>query len=277
MDAANLPFQQFLAPIEMVDPGTGKTIYVERSACLVPLTSVGAETRTVANPTRPGAFLTLAMKVDSGDITVTFSTAYDEAGTTTFVFSDPGQFIFLQSVRISTTAIAWRKIADHNIANLTLAQSAMLAGITATAAEINARAAAASRRVAVTDAATYIVLAANSGKTHVFPDLTQNCTLALPAAAEGLEYTFISKAIAADASNWIFQVAESGISFLGGLGFCDVDTDVIGTVFPNGSSNDFMNIVTPSAGTVIYLICDGTNWIVSGRVFSNTTPTFSDT
>ena len=36
-------------------------------------------------------------------------------------------------------------------------------------------------------------------------------------------------------------------------------------------------VVTPGAGTYLYRICDGTNWIVNGQVFSATVPAFSDT
>src|SRR5688500_5501086 len=55
-----------------------------------------------------------------------------------------------------------------------------LNGLTATAAEINAAADVSERIVNVTNAATYTVLAANSGKPHIMPDFTSTCTLALP-------------------------------------------------------------------------------------------------
>lgn len=131
--------------------------------------------------------------------------------------------------------------------------------------------------VSVTDAATYTVLAADSGKTHILPNFTATCTLTLPTAAAGLEYTFIAKAVATDAQNWIFA---AGVPYLGGVQFEDTDEPGSGgnltSVFPNGSSNDNMTIVTPSAGTIIYLVCDGTNWIVNGIVYSATVPTFAD-
>lgn len=154
--------------------------------------------------------------------------------------------------------------------------------VTATAAEINARAAAASRFVNVTDAASYTVLAANSGKIHIIPDLTATCTLALPAVSAGLEYTFISKAIAADAQDWKIQSASATNFFLGGVSFADTDAgagadEIHAGVWSNGSSNDFLNVVTPGAGTRIHMICDGTNWIVNGQVFSATVPAFADT
>jgi len=157
-----------------------------------------------------------------------------------------------------------------------------LMGITASAAEINARSAAASRLVNVTDAATYAVLAADSGKIHVMPDFTSSCTLTLPTAAAGLEYTFIGKAVAADAQNWIIKSASATNFFLGGVSFADTDAgagadEIHAGIWPNGSTNDFLTVVTPGAGTYIYVICDGTNWIVNGQVSSATVPAFSDT
>ena len=155
-------------------------------------------------------------------------------------------------------------------------------GVTATAAEINARAAAASRYVNVTDATTYTVLAADSGKIHIMPDFAASCTLTLPTAAAGLEYTFIGKAVAADAHDWIIKSPSATNYFVGGVSFADTDAgdaadEIHAGVYSNGSSNDFLTVVTPGAGTRIHVICDGTNWIVNGQVFSATVPAFSDT
>lgn len=157
-----------------------------------------------------------------------------------------------------------------------------LLGITATSAEINAKAAAASRYVNVTDAATYSVLAADSGKIHIMPNFTASCTLTLPTAAAGLEYRFIGKATAADAQDWIIKSPSETNYFIGGVSFADTDAgagadEIHAGVWSNGSSNDLLTVVTPGAGTTIYVICDGTNWIVNGQVFSATVPAFSDT
>lgn len=157
-----------------------------------------------------------------------------------------------------------------------------LMGITATAAEINAQAAAASRLVNVTDAATYTVLAADSGKIHIMPNFTASCTLTLPTAATGLEYIFIGKAVAADAQDWIIKSPSATNYFIGGVSFADTDAgagadEIHAGIWSNGSSNDFLTVVTPGAGTRIHVICDGTNWIVNGQVFSATVPAFSDT
>lgn len=150
--------------------------------------------------------------------------------------------------------------------------------ITATPAEINAAADVSSKIVSIADAASYAVLVADSGKTHVLPDLTASITVTLPTASAGLEYRFIGKAIAADAQNWKFATTN-GV-FLGGVQFADTDEPaspaLLTSVFPNGSSNDNMTYVTPSAGSYVHVICDGTNWIVNGVVYSATVPTFTD-
>lgn len=155
-------------------------------------------------------------------------------------------------------------------------------GVTATAAEINAAADAGSRFVNVTDAATYTVLAADSGKIHIMPNFTASCTLTLPTAASGLEYIFIGKAVAADAQDWIIKSPSATNYFLGGVSFADTDAgagadEIHAGIWSNGSSNDFLTVVTPGAGTRVHVICDGTNWIVNGQVFSATVPAFSDT
>lgn len=282
MSANTIPYKLHAGPIAKADPGNGSTLAVDRSPCLFNLISTAAETRTLARPEKEGSIVTLHMQTDGGDITVTVTGNYNETGDSTLVFSDVGQSATFVGLATSAGVYFWRLISHWGIGNTSPTEAASLDGLTATAAEINARAAAASRRVAVTDASTYTVLAANSGKIHVMPDFTASCTLALPALADGLDYTFISKAVAADAQNWIFQTATNGNSFLGGLAFLDTDAgagadEVHAGVFPNGSSNDFMTIVTPGAGTRIHLFCDGTNWIVNGQVFSTTVPTFSDT
>ena len=157
-----------------------------------------------------------------------------------------------------------------------------LMGITASAAQLNAAATPASRFVNVTDAATYTVLAADSGKIHIMPNFTADCTLTLPTAAAGLEYIFIGKAVAADAQNWIIKSPSATNYFIGGVSFADTDAgagadEIHAGIWSNGSTNDFLTVVTPGAGTRIHAICDGTNWIVNGQVFSATVPAFSDT
>ena len=160
-----------------------------------------------------------------------------------------------------------------------LFRSELLDGLLATAAEINASSDQTTRVITIADATPYTVLAANSGKPHVIAEQTSSITITLPTAAVGLEYEFVGKGVAAEAQNWIFA---SGVPYIGGLSFLDLDAgdaadEVHLGVYPNGSSNDVMTIVTPApGGTRIKVLCDGTNWIVNGIVVSATIPTFGD-
>lgn len=149
--------------------------------------------------------------------------------------------------------------------------------VTATAAEINRMADADSRVVTVTDAASYSILAADSGKIHIIPDFTASCTATLPTIATGLEYTFISKAVAADAQNFVLL---SPAPLLRG-GVCHLDSDAgagadeLVAVFPNGSSHVQLTLVTPGGGTRLHVVSDGTSWIVNGLIVSVTVPAFA--
>lgn len=129
--------------------------------------------------------------------------------------------------------------------------------------------------VAIADAATYAPLAGDSGKTLIFPDLTANCTVSLPAPTLGLRYDFIGKAGAADAQSWIFACTPALL--VGGvLGMKDnAGTDADAAVFANGTSHVTLTVATPSAGSHVTFIGDGTHWLVSGQVFSAAAPVFS--
>jgi hypothetical protein len=127
--------------------------------------------------------------------------------------------------------------------------------------------------VAIADAATYAVLAANSGKLHAVPDVTASITVTLPAAAAGLTYEFMYSGAAADAQNHIF-VPTAGF-FIGNVTFHDSQADATTAVFSNGSSNDVFTLVTPAAYTLKF-VSNGTNWYVTGHVQSATVCTMAD-
>lgn len=178
-------------------------------------------------------------------------------------------------IAFSTTAGDWAPLAVNTV---TLAEMLGIDGLTATAAELNGSSKVSTRLIPITDASTYLALAQNSGKTHVFPDLSQTCTVTLPTASAGLTFKFIGKAVAADASNWVFTAITPSFLF-GGVAFLDNDAgagadEVHAGVYPNGSSHLTATIVTPAAGTYIELTSDGTNWIINGVVISATIPTF---
>ena len=124
--------------------------------------------------------------------------------------------------------------------------------------------------VKVTNAATYTVLAANSGKIHIMPNLTADITVTLPTPAEGLYYKFIYGGIAADAQDWTFDTGSNTNFFLGGVAGHDPDDGDVLVVYPDGNSNSKVKIDTPAGGTTVELLCDGTNWYISGNVVSAT-------
>lgn len=135
--------------------------------------------------------------------------------------------------------------------------------------------------VTVADAATYAVLAANSGKIHLVANQAQDIVITLPTAAAGLYYEFWSTMVAADGHDWTISTGSNTNYFLGGIHW--IDSDVAETTAAevtimagNGSSNSKLKIDLPSVNTVVRVYCDGTLWYLSGQAFSTTTPAFSD-
>ena len=163
--------------------------------------------------------------------------------------------------------------------NSGVAQIAMQGvAVTATPAEINATCDDSGAYVKVTDAATYTILAANSNKLHIMPNLTADCVLSLPTAAAGLRYKFIYGGVADDAHDWQFDTGADANFYLGGLTCLDPDDGDVLPVYPDGDSNSIVNVLAPNAATTVELVCDGTNWYLNGFVVSSTDTavTFAD-
>jgi hypothetical protein len=119
------------------DPGDAGTINVDRSPHVVPLVSAGAETRTLARPTAQGDLCLLHFKTDGGDITLTVTGGYNEAGSTTIVFANAGEFALFIGC-FDGTDYFWRLFSSSGIAANTLvspgaALTAQLTTITHTA------------------------------------------------------------------------------------------------------------------------------------------------
>lgn len=121
----------------------------------------------------------------------------------------------------------------------------------------------------------YAVLAANSGKVHLVPNLSADRIYTLPTAAAGLSYEFWSTLIAADGHDLQIVAAAAADFYEGCLMWTDSDLTV-GPVIsaPDGSSDHTLNILLP-ANFCIKLYCDGTNWFINGTVFASGTPTWT--
>lgn len=109
--AHRIASDEYLASAETPDPGASGNIIPTKSHSICPLVSAAAETRTVPRPLRTGVVLYLQMRTDGGNITVTVTGGYNEAGSTTLTFSDPGQMVGLISVDIGGT-LGWRTLGS---------------------------------------------------------------------------------------------------------------------------------------------------------------------
>jgi len=137
------------------------------------------------------------------------------------------------------------------------------------------------RPVIVPDAATYKVRQQDSGKLHVFPNLTADCTITLPPPENGLTYTFSYSGTAADAQDWIIVTSATTELFSGGVVFHDENIGGDGievlAVYADFSNDDTFTVLTPQVGTTVTFTAgaDGISWYTNGMVISDTAPTFA--
>jgi hypothetical protein len=135
--------------------------------------------------------------------------------------------------------------------------------------------------VSVTDAATYTLLADNSGLVHYMPNLTADIVITPPTPRAGLWYEFVYAGAAADAQDWQINTGSDTNYFKGGVIYNltsagDTEDEVV-SVMSDGNSNSKFNVITPAGGTRIRMECtDGTTWTLSGTVVSEDPPTFAD-
>lgn len=236
MSAHNEAYELSRSPINTPDPGDAGSIVSDRTPQSVGLISAAAETRTLARPTRIGSTMTLFMRSDGGDITVTVTGGYNEAGETTLTFDDAGQFAVFQSFYDGTDYF-WRLISHSSIGTLP-----------ANSAEV------------VT--ATNVISASESGKTF-FLDAAAGFTSTLPAPALGLEFVFIVKT--AVTSNGYTIITTSGADIIViGVNELEVDTGDDGPYDINADSVVFeANVAVP--GDYLKFYCDGTKWYAIGQ------------
>ena len=131
--------------------------------------------------------------------------------------------------------------------------------------------------VNVPDAATYTVLAADSGKVHIMPDLTASCTITLPTEKAGLTFKFWYCAAAIDAHNWVINTSGNSNYYVGGVGHADTTADDNAeSLFSDGNSNSALTIVKPGTGSWVEVVCDGLLWYLNGMVVGADIPTIAD-
>lgn len=98
------------------DPGDGKTIRVKEDLQICEMVSVSAETRTLANPTKSGIRFVLRLKTDGGDVVVTASNGFNNAGESKATFNDASDLLNLLSVETATRGTFRWQIMTRRIA-----------------------------------------------------------------------------------------------------------------------------------------------------------------
>jgi len=103
-----------IAPYEVLDPGTGQAIVVNRWNQHIGLTIAAstAETNTLAAPTQAGQRLSIiAMSVGgAGSRVVTVASAIDSSGHTTMTFDAVDEAVTLEAFPVGSDTYEWRVV-----------------------------------------------------------------------------------------------------------------------------------------------------------------------
>jgi len=91
----------------LTDPGNGKTIQVAKDLQICEMVSTTTETRTLANPTKPGIRFTLRLFDDGGDVVVTASNGLNVTLNPAATFADDGDQLEMISVTKTTGVYRW--------------------------------------------------------------------------------------------------------------------------------------------------------------------------
>jgi len=149
-----------------------------------------------------------------------------------------------------------------------------LAGLTATAAEINGAADLSTNTVVVPAGGAAVTLPANGGVVLI-PLVTANVTATLPATpTSGLTYKFVFVGSAADAEDWVLTAAAF---FAGGVVWMEEDSAgvEVASIYANGTTHNTLTVNNPAAGTYVECIGNGTNWCLNAMIVAADTPAFS--
>jgi len=92
-------YDLYQGPKKIDDPGDSETIFVSEDLQICEMVSLAAgETRTLADPTKPGIRLTLFHLTDGGDIVVHAAEGFNVALETNATFGEAGDTLELISV-----------------------------------------------------------------------------------------------------------------------------------------------------------------------------------
>ena len=272
----------------LADPGNGGSFFLGgRSYAYSVVTTTGAsETRTLPSPDGEGLQFTVIHGVDGGDFDLTVTNGFNEDDNTDIAIATAGDYVTFISTQTAADTYRWRVLGSHGLAEAseadvllvnTINEATSGSGVTFTD-EIILSGGDHTRQVNLTDANASISTG-NSGKIHYIDNVSADRTFTLPTAAAGLRYEFWSTVAAADGHDWIIVAASAADFLIGGILF--VDSDIAGSSSevilsaPNNTDDHTIQVNLPSVGTWLKFYCDGTNWFISGMVFSTTAPTYT--
>ena len=136
----------------------------------------------------------------------------------------------------------------------------------------------------VSATATQSLSASDSGKIiAVGPaggGLAADSVFTLPPVENGLFFSFKYFGGATDAEDFTVQTSPNNVNLIGGVSHLKTDGTAVTSVYTiDGDNNDKLIVLTPQAGTWIDVICNGTNWHISGQVISvaANAPSFDNT
>jgi len=178
---------------------------------------------------------------------------------------------------VSCTSTQAQRLANLGQLTASVAEvNAVCDDLAATAIEITNKCDGSSSYVSTGTGTSYTILAASTGKIHTMGAISSNQTMTLPTAAAGLNYKFVYVGGAEEAQNFILKSPAAAAYFRGGVMHSDIDGNAVATVYSDGDSNDNFTMVTPGAGTIVEVLCDGTVWYIWGVVCSDTVCTMAD-
>ncbi len=128
------------------------------------------------------------------------------------------------------------------------------------------------------DAALTVTEALHGGRMVLQGNVSADRIMTLPTPIAGLTFRFCSTGLtAADGHDVQFQISGGGGSlyYIGAVTFLDTD-DAVSVVYPDGNSNDFLNVILPFHYDITFTGVSAALYHVSGTVTSATAPTFAD-
>ena len=112
--ALNDMFRAFepTGPGRVPDPGDAGTIELKLWGQVCSVVTATAETRTLAQPIRPGIVGTVSLKTDGGNLTLTVTGGFNQPGHTTITMADAGDFVRFKSIDIGGSYY-WREVGKE--------------------------------------------------------------------------------------------------------------------------------------------------------------------